>query len=540
MREFVWILSRGAKLKMIDWVQDKLWKKSKEGKHWIKLGRKFTGARHGEARAVCLRMRLRKAFRLAKECGWVVRKEDRGMRWVFVDARCEEYCVKETFESRGIFERKDKVFEDLYKTKLKGSHKSLGDIATVYVLPKTHKETMSGRVVEACGRRGRLRWLEDWIAVHCPWDKTSVDAVFRTLGDELKDTDVFMSSSDRRKLIGGDIEKLFPSIPFHELLAFVKVDFPHFAKRLEEWQRESVVLWKGSVWSFRSGMPIGSSWAPQLARYYLGKKERGVIKRFSRSVNFARYVDDVGVLGQVDPQVIRRFKRDYETAVSPLKINWDHSGGVVSLRILNGRVGGRFGEPRWVDRNRRPGPVLLKNDMVEYWASRVREVLSVSGAWRGWSQVWNEKRHQARLFDSRPSGLARALESEKNTGLGIGRKVLGTEQSVTWRHNIARIRALSVEHGCRWSDVMRKVGPGTREKKDKRRVKISGPWWYGEIGPGFGEMRRIVRKAVANILTRKAMASGEEEGEVTPSMIAVVVRPVGLFHVSREALHFRF
>jgi hypothetical protein len=314
-------------------------------------------------------------------------------------------------------------------------------------------------------------------------------------------------------------------------------------------------------------MPIGSSWAPQLARYYLGRKEFPVVKKFAKEVNFARYVDDCGVLGQVDPQVIRKFKSEYERAIAPLRVKWDHAGAVISLRILNGRVGGRFGEPRWIDRGRRPGPVLVMNDMVEYWASRVREVLSVAGAWDRWRDRYERELDVAKAGGNwglkpsgtelerdralsallaieqrvrRPTKMARALEALPNTATGIGSKIVGTEQSVTWGHNVARICALSVEHGCRWIDVMRKVGRGIGREIDKKRVKIEGPWWYGEVGQGYGAMRKLVRKAVVNILERKRVASGEKGSEISPSMIAVVVRPVGVFSVQREALRIRY
>jgi len=309
-----------------------------------------------------------------KRQGWLVRKEDRGRRMVLVPLAWEQYCFDDFVKKRKLTlelvtndasrevdnveditaegwrkNRQDEPLakfrmislrreiahtEDEYrKGKLENELKVLekqrriptrkewnkGQFAKVYFLPKCHKmltnSPVSGRGVEAMGKTKKLKSLEGWLRKNVPWDFVdSVKAILNT---------TFSQSKSQTWFLGGDIEKMFPSIPAEECIVLLKDKVSYvLGEKVQKWWKSCRCSFEGNHYSYGNGFPIGSSWSPQLARFYLGVKEMEVVPAFlGQGGTFSRYADDLVISGEKD--MVAKFQGTYTGAVSPLKVEWE-------------------------------------------------------------------------------------------------------------------------------------------------------------------------------------------------------------------------
>lgn len=536
-QEFVWILSKGAGLRAVDWKEYKKWEESPSGMRWISLGRKFNGGRSGQPRAAMLKGKFDRLVRDLARTGWYIRKEDRGNRLILVRKSVEDEQVQvNLIEKRKMVETEESI-ESFFERKKSKAGKA-ADFGTVYTLPKTHKEELTARVVEACGRKGKLVWLEDYIRKKFPWDKKSVKDVFTDIEGWYESTDkqrmqLLRRSTDLLKCCGGDIEKLFPSIDVKEVRQFILEDFGR--NRLlwfDRWMERSRVLWNNKVWKFTDGIPIGSTWSPQIARYYLGRKEQKVVRKYKGKICFVRYVDDVGTVGGKDLTTIAKFRKEYEAEIQPLKIKWDTDRIQVSCDLVGGRFGGKLAGTRILDRGRRPKVSYTSVDGEKYWASRVRSILDVHQKW--------EKAEVLLKYDGTISGQSMEWELKLKAFAALER--LGNKPSnisADVRKVIQQTRGICEALGTNWNNVKKRVLRGLKPKNPKSWiVNLEVPWWFEQAS---GKLKRLCKEAVCELVynaNSEEILSGIRD---MPTAENVQVRQLvrGVFKIDRLIYKYR-
>lgn len=251
--------------------------------------------------------------------GWLVRKEDRGKRFVFVPTQWEQDCWVEECKKRSILQVDQGQ-----------------DGAHAYFLVKTHKPEVSGRCIEAnrSPNKPKLpRAIRDVIK-NCDWNCTSIQQMANR----------FALINGRKWVISGDIQKLFPSVDTSELLAMLRVEFGSAVTNfVKNWIESSFISFNNCLWKAANGLPMGGRLSPGLATYYLLKKEEAAVRLLStEGIVLGRYVDDTtfsipsaGKKTGTPGQNLIKFCQDvYENAVSPLKVTWE-LGIKEDLKVLD-------------------------------------------------------------------------------------------------------------------------------------------------------------------------------------------------------------
>lgn len=242
--------------------------------------------------------------------GWVVRKEDRGKRFVFLPTswECEQWNLE--VESRNL-----------------KPAASAGKGKGVYFLPKTHKTVLSGRCIEAIGKgknlkkASEIRLLKDFTGSKS-WSCNSLETFTAQLNRLGKGNNAYANLS-------GDVDKLFPSVDTTELLGFVKEKISSRVETsIKHWLSSYVLSFGGKDWTIGSGLPIGHPWSPAVADFYLCCKEEKFVSWLeSKGGSLARYVDDSVFSRFRDGSTpIDELKEKYESALSPLTVSWVGSG----------------------------------------------------------------------------------------------------------------------------------------------------------------------------------------------------------------------
>jgi hypothetical protein len=239
--------------------------------------------------------------------GWVVRKEDRGKRFVFLPTSWEQEQWSSEVKSRGL--------------KLVGNCKS--SKTGVYFLPKTHKASLSGRCIEAHGKGKNLRKASEMKAFkefskNMPWSCNSLEGFSAQLNRLGKGKDAFANLS-------GDVDKLFPSVHTQELLRLVKEKIGSKVEAsIKKWLDSYTLSFAGKCWTIGSGLPIGHPWSPIVADFYLCCKEEKFVQWLEeRGGSLARYVDDsVFSRHRGGSTPINELREKYETALKPLTVSW--------------------------------------------------------------------------------------------------------------------------------------------------------------------------------------------------------------------------
>jgi len=357
---------------------------------------------------------LRWKRRLRRE-GWLVRKEDRGKRLVFVPTKWEAEAWAEECSRRGI----SRAWEDDDELTAVAGCEGIADSrvsARIYFLPKTHKPVVSGRCVERWGKAS-LKGIAPIVGAlkRCHWRLTAVQDVHRVLTGGNTG-----AKPSLLRIISGDVEKLFPSVPFEELISLLPSNHPNLAFRLKTWRSRCRLSFAGTSWYPERGLPIGHPWSPALAEYYLFMKEQGFVQWLEKGGGcMGRYVDDsvfalprglaTGRDDAVGQAGVARVKSRYADALHPLKVTWGSDGvGSGSFPVLDLSVGrANLSKLRVAFNDKKRGWVggaIPRTNLVAVVAERVRRLAEVeclarnSGGERGlWTRMdvlleWEDRR----------------------------------------------------------------------------------------------------------------------------------------------------
>jgi len=238
--------------------------------------------------------------------GWIIRKEDRGNRFILIRKEWEQQCLRD----------------------LRVSAVPLTDLVTasgrIYFQPKVHKPGLKGRPI--------VSWIEgaqpEAKLIHkraMKWLRSNnVCYVFST--DEFVDRvrPSFATSSEWR--MSGDVSSLFTSVPRVELIEFLSECIPSLVPAVQRHlARTNFMMW-GSMWKFDDGIDMGSKVSPALSMAFVNWKIRKRLPDILAigGVELACYVDDLGgrVLSE-DYQKLIEVTDIINEAVFPLIIQWE-------------------------------------------------------------------------------------------------------------------------------------------------------------------------------------------------------------------------
>lgn len=263
-------------------------------------------------------------------CGWRIRPEDRGRRFVIFPRALETSWFNAESAKRGFVPMGP----------------SDGSEVRLYFLPKTHKPLpLRGRLVEVCrGRYPRVPPLPK-----APWSITRLsDGVRKFFPDD---------SPGPVKRFSGDISSMFPSIPTEELVLLLRQrGSPAAADLVARVLGEYRICFGSVSYGVPLGLPIGHPWSPMLADFYLSVKEIPFVESLPPEVRFGRYVDDTLFSAPVSIPSLS-IRSAYESAVAPLIVEWDDSESVSPLKFLDtdfARKGHRIVTPKFTASTFRP------------------------------------------------------------------------------------------------------------------------------------------------------------------------------------------
>jgi hypothetical protein len=291
------VLSRGAS--WFFWNSDLSTKENRGDRAWNQMSFSYAS-------------KVRSRFRSA---GLLIKKEDRGKRFVIFPSTLAQKWFTKDMEQRGF----------VPCSRVKSG-------VRVYFLPKTHKPLpLQGRLVEACG--SHVRPLKLPVA---PWSVRDV-----ALGVQHFAVD---PRGDPAHRFSGDIEKMFPSIPVPELCSLLRNRGAPVGADVVERVFDAYRLTFGShSYAVPVGLPIGHPWSPALADFYLASKEEPFVASLPPDVKFRRYADDtlfsVPCASSVSEDDVRR---RYEQAAAPLRVTWQTDDDPsFSFKFLDARFASR-------------------------------------------------------------------------------------------------------------------------------------------------------------------------------------------------------
>jgi len=236
--------------------------------------------------------------------GLIIRKEDRGKRFVIFESTLELEWFRSEANRRGLTPIQKPMTEDEAQL----------PTAKIYFLPKAHKPVLSGRLIENC-RKINPRSLDKAILkALAPWNYRDVSKAVQSVSSNI--------GTSGLQIFSGDVEKLFPSIPQSELITLIraKIGF-QTANKVKQMLNAYRLTFQSVSYQVTLGLPIGHPWSPALAEFYLSCKEEKFVSTLPQGVKFARYADDT--IFAAKPQLVSSIQSNYRKAVHPLKVEWE-------------------------------------------------------------------------------------------------------------------------------------------------------------------------------------------------------------------------
>lgn len=308
-----------------------------------------------------------------KDEGWLVRKEDRGDRFVLCSVVWEEMQLRTVLSGKvEVTPMMDKQYPRLY------------------FLPKTHKNS------KIIGGRPIVSW---WGIKQPEWRKLKreVETWMKTVNgfDEKSAIEVIangISTHGNKPTVVGDVCSLFTSIPRDDFRVFAYECFKEdVAQQMINFIEASDFRFYGVAWKWIDGLDMGSHLSPVFARAYLSWKEDKVDWKKATG---KRYVDDVVIRGGVGDDV-EYLKLKYERAVYPLTMEWRNDRNVMDSKWDGSRLEFNSRGRRFADLDvELPGSV--HKGVVRQAVKRIEErmgVLVKRILWRVPSNTINEIRN---------------------------------------------------------------------------------------------------------------------------------------------------
>lgn len=254
----------------------------------------------GEDRNVLVnRSKHRVHLRLIKleilDAGWIIRKDDKSHRMVFLPVDWEEEQVYRMDE----FKEMDQEYTNEYKVRL-------------YFNPKTHKVGCPGRPIVA--------WKPDYKGIAevistKEWFEGEIEKFpcdLKSVEEGVRKVKVWMSSRNSRLEIG-DIKSMYPSIPWKELLSdlhetHVPTSVVDVVTRMVTGEE---IAFHETKFKRVKGVSMGCPLSPVIARWF-------VQKRIHMVENMCIYVDDIALVTSTEAS-----RHDEVQSRLPMEIEWD-------------------------------------------------------------------------------------------------------------------------------------------------------------------------------------------------------------------------
>jgi hypothetical protein len=257
----------------------------------------------------CPQWTFRTIFRILREAGLLVRKEDRGKHLCIVE---EAWEAKQYKYGKLRFNR---AKEDI-------------DSGYLYYQPKTHKEGLVvGRPVIAL-KRNKLdvfKYARKLLESKLKCDKPILSCT--STKDAINKLEV---SNSLLTVVTGDIESMFPSIDVNEVERRLLEQFgSNYVNAFRLFNNRTCKFGKFFC-KQKKGLLIGSEMSPLIANWFLNELE----KNASMTLKGSRYVDDVALLVGKDAQ--EEIKKSYEDAILPggLKMEWEAKSKFLDVEFL--------------------------------------------------------------------------------------------------------------------------------------------------------------------------------------------------------------
>jgi hypothetical protein len=280
--------------------------------------------------------RLNSFLRELRSSGWIVRKEDRGPRFVLCSIQWEKNICK------NFSQQYNKYLQGLKMENLREDQSSTERVARLYFIPKTQKpisEPMKGRpivsflgVVDKAYLQKFVKLINQWVIDQRGYDCIRTDVAITLHGS-------------RRRFIIGDLESMFTSVPRKLFLDWLdNSDISRYSciaggrfftgnmliyeiKRIVE---GLLFQYEGQAWEMTEGLPMGHPLSPPIARAVVTWRERFVQlqQKLYKDIICTRYVDDVKISvpdetdGPYAERDLAEMRRSYENAIAPMRIEW--------------------------------------------------------------------------------------------------------------------------------------------------------------------------------------------------------------------------
>jgi len=408
---------------------------------------------------------------LKKVNNMVLRKEDRGNRWILCPLEWEDKQFEE-FSSKYL--KEDEPLPDLKHCR-------------IYFLPKTHKENTPGRPIQTWPKGSQRYAKRVNKEIFEKLDEMGI--VSRSTYDATQKVGGFIPDSN---FVAADVDSMFPSIPRDELLAVVK-------QRLSKWSYKTIryhlycnqIIFRNKCFREMQGVAMGSRLSPGLAQLYLSHKLS--LSQLNTNTIIALYVDDIGIrfksrirntttaaLNMVD---------SINDAISPLKVSLlsEHAYMDITWRMPHGRS--KFSQTTFTMFNDRervfpidwqsnlPGSVI-HNAIVNEVDRLDKCERKTQGVEQPWPRPWSK--HNSKL-------VFRIADSGGSTRLHKHMPLL------LHKDPIERCRACCVVR--KWEKKVKQVEIKQEEEKQVELVKIPCKiTWCPLIETAVG--RRVLRQAL--------------------------------------------
>lgn len=370
--DFIRILGKGSSFRM-NISDEKKCAWPEELLLWLKCQKYNTKKLNKKLNHVGKTALIKQVLSLKKQ-GWIVRKEDRGPRYVLCNIKWESDCFENFLNSDDKLERVN------IETSLNQGER----IGRMYFIPKTQKDNdttpgrpiVSFRNVYSLGQENELNDLSSVLSTYA--QQLGIDKV-RTI-DAIKT----VAPGERDKVGVGDIDSMFTNVPRDMIREFLdKSELTHelfihrlnltnskkrerMIKRASEiqnyyktriWDYVTKPMWhyNGVVVRMRDGLPMGHKISPCLARAVVSYMES---KTFIPLLNVmkcraVRYVDDVAILGVFDSSKINDkgeaeiafgysklevLKKAYQDSIRPMRITWNADTKYMDAEFINEKV----------------------------------------------------------------------------------------------------------------------------------------------------------------------------------------------------------
>lgn len=278
--------------------------------------------------------RLKSFLKWLESSGFMLRKEDRGPRFVLCSVEWEKKVCSDF--SRG-YKKSTIALREENKAD-KEDLSALQRVARIYFIPKTQKPSnvpMKGRPIVSflgCIDRSYVRCIVKTI------NKWVVD---QKGFDRIRTDEAITVHAGRTVFLIGDLESMFTNVPRQSMDHWL--DNSNIGTYKAKFRDGSTISgqdligeirrivsnlkfqYRGEAYEMTEGLPMGHPMSPPIARAVVTWMERNLVAKWvSRGWITTRYVDDVKVslphgAGEEDLDVV---KEEYEAAILPMKIEW--------------------------------------------------------------------------------------------------------------------------------------------------------------------------------------------------------------------------